>query len=47
MELPVITNSLYYLPEDSILQLESLNMLLQYPSYDHPTDILDSNEHLL
>ena len=40
----VVTVSLSYVPLAAILQLYSLNMLLQDTSSEYPADIYDSNE---
>ena len=45
MSLPIVTNILYYAPETALLQLDSLNMLLQVGASAYPSDITDSKEY--
>ena len=47
MDLRVVTARLYYAPEDSLLQMESLEILLQGAASVYPSDILVLNEYLL
>ena len=43
IDLTVVTAMLYYAPESTLLQLESLKMILQYAASIYPTAIPDSN----
>ena len=47
MALPVVTSRPYYGPETTLIQLESLKMLLQVASSAYPSNIPYSNDHLL
>ena len=47
MALPVVTNSLSYYPEDAILKIDSLKILLQFVDSSYLTDILYSNDYLI
>ena len=47
MAFPVISDSLFYAHEAALLQLESLQMLLQDSASAYTTDKPDSNEYLL
>ena len=46
MSPPVVANSLFYAPEDALLQLESLKILLYDSAYTYPINTLGSNEYL-
>ena len=47
MDLIVVSDSLTYAPAATLLDLESLNMLLQVSDSAYPADIPDSNDYLL
>ena len=47
MDFTVITASLTYATEVSLLHLESLKMIIQDAESTYPTNIPDSNEHLM
>ena len=47
MALPVVYGILYYAPESTLIQLESLKMIIQDADYAYLVDIHDSNKYLL